>query len=121
VTLSSFEISLLIMAVPTAYSIGIYTPRRIKFLAVLRDADTDTWIAINCPDGIIEKPGDDRYDTRRTLRRYLWKREYLSRQNADLTSAADNLRVSSMIAICIGAPAMALAFWCAHTSTTLTI
>jgi hypothetical protein len=109
------------MAIPTAYSIGIYTPRRIKFLAVLKDADTDTWIAIYCPDGIIEKPGEDRYEARRTLRRYLWKREYLSRQNASLTSAADKLRFSSFIGFCIGAPAMAFAFWCLHTSTMLTI
>jgi len=77
VTLSSFEISLIVMAFPIAYSIGIHARRRIEFLSVLKDADPDTWIAINCPDGIIEKASDDRYAVRMRLARYLWKGEYL--------------------------------------------
>jgi hypothetical protein len=96
----------------SAYSLFVYTPRRRAFFSVLKDADPDTWIAINCPDGIIEKTGDDQLSVRLKLLRYIWKREYLSRHNANLTAAADKLRKSSAIGQASGALGVAFIIWC---------
>jgi hypothetical protein len=109
--LSGFEIFLIAAGVPTAYSLFIHTPKRRAFLSALKGADPDTWIATNCPDGIIEKAGDDQLAVRLRLARYIWKREYVSRHNDSLTNAADRLRTSSAISYAIGVPAMAVVVW----------
>jgi len=109
--LSNFEIFMLLVGICAAYSIFVHMPRRRAFLAALKDADPDTWIAINLPDGVIEKAGDDHLAVRWKLTRYLWKREYVSRHNANLIAAADRLRSSSAISFTIGAPAMAVILW----------
>jgi hypothetical protein len=109
--LSNFEFVMFFVGVCAAYSIFIHMPRRRAFLAVLKDADPDTWIAINRPDGIIEKAGDDHLAVRLRLTRYLWRREYVSQHNANLIAAADRLRSSSAISFAIGAPAMAVILW----------
>ena len=108
---SNFEVVVLLVGICTAYSIFVYMPRRRAFFAVLKDADPDTWIAINLPDGIVDKTGDDDLAVRWRLTRYLWKREYVSRHDANLIAAADTLRSSSAISFAIGAPAMAVLLW----------
>ena len=108
---TSFETSLVVVALPTIVWVGVHAPIRRRFFSVLKDADTDTWIAINCPDGIIERGGDDHYEARWKLIRYLWKREYLPRDSARLTSAANRLRISSAITFTLGAAAISTLVW----------
>lgn len=112
-TPNSFETGLVVIALPTLVWVCIHAPIRRRFFSVLKDADVDTWIAINSPDGIIEKAGDDHYEARWRLIRYLWKREYLSRDSARLTSAANRLRISSAITFTIGAVAISILVWLA--------